>query len=178
MMRRLPPATKSAFKKYFERENPALSLGSSAFFKLPQMMADKLKKLASRAATAAVNMSKPNYFEPQRRDTKGMVFSFVFTGELQELRSDLANDLSVLKKEALKRIIAFMTIGRDVSPLFADVIKCMQTSDIEQKKLVYLYLINYAKSQPDLVILAINTLCKVNDCGISRRYRTRKTGIR
>ncbi|MCI13335.1 beta-adaptin-like protein B-like, partial [Trifolium medium] len=30
----------------------------------------------------------------------------------------------------------------------------MQTENLELKKLVYLYLINYAKSQPDLAILA------------------------
>lgn len=65
-----------------------------------------------------------------------------------------------MKKEAVKRVIANMTAGRDVSALFADVIKCMQTTDMELKKLVYLYLINYAKSQPELVILAINTFCK------------------
>lgn len=37
----------------------------------------------------------------------------------------------------------------------------MQTEDLEQKKLVYLYLMNYAKSQPELVILAVNTFVKV-----------------
>ena len=39
----------------------------------------------------------------------------------------------------------------------------MQTEDIEQKKLVYLYLINYAKTQPDLVILAVNTFVRDSD---------------
>jgi vesicle coat complex subunit len=39
----------------------------------------------------------------------------------------------------------------------------MQTDDIELKKLVYLYLINYAKSQPELVILAVNTFVKDTD---------------
>ncbi|KAG8730796.1 beta-adaptin [Ceratobasidium sp. 423] len=47
-----------------------------------------------------------------------------------------------------------MTVGKDVSGLFPDVLKNMQTEDLEQKKLVYLYLMNYAKSQPELVILA------------------------
>ncbi|KAJ3125747.1 hypothetical protein HK098_008269 [Nowakowskiella sp. JEL0407] len=56
-----------------------------------------------------------------------------------------------------------MTIGKDVSSLFADVVKNMQTDDLELKKLVYLYLINYAKSQPELVILAINTFVKDAD---------------
>ena len=53
-----------------------------------------------------------------------------------------------------------MTVGKDVSGLFADVLKNIQTEDLELKKLVYLYLMNYAKSQPELVILAVNTFCK------------------
>ena len=48
------------------------------------------------------------------------------------------------------------------SSLFPDVINCMQTDNLELKKLVYLYLMNYAKSQPDLAILAVNTFSK--DC--------------
>jgi len=51
----------------------------------------------------------------------------------------------------------------DVSGLFPDVLKNMQTEDLEQKKLVYLYLMNYAKTQPELVILAVNTFVKDAD---------------
>ena len=32
---------------------------------------------------------------------------------------------------------------------------------MELKKLVYLYLMNYAKSNPDLAIMAVNTFVKV-----------------
>lgn len=32
--------------------------------------------------------------------------------------------------------------------------------NLELKKLVYLYLINYAKTQPDLALLAVNTFVK------------------
>ena len=53
-----------------------------------------------------------------------------------------------------------MTVGKDVSMLFTDVVNCIQTGNIELKKLVYLYLINYAKSQPDLALLAVNTFVK------------------
>lgn len=53
--------------------------------------------------------------------------------------------------------------SQDVSGLFPDVLKNMQTEDLEQKKLVYLYLINYAKTQPELVILAVNTFVKDTD---------------
>ena len=54
-----------------------------------------------------------------------------------------------------------MTVGKDVSSLLADVVKNGQTANLELKKLVYLYLINYAKTQPDLAILAVNTFVKV-----------------
>jgi AP-1 complex subunit beta-1 len=66
-----------------------------------------------------------------------------------------------MRKEAMKKVVAGMTIGKDFSPLFPDVLKCMQTTNLELKKLVYLYLVNYSKSQPELAILAINTFCKV-----------------
>merc|ERR1719427_1012581 len=59
-------------------------------------------------------------------------------------------------------VIASMTVGKDVSSLFPDVINCMQTDNQELKKLVYLYLMNYAKSQPDMGIMAVNTFVK--DC--------------
>lgn len=36
----------------------------------------------------------------------------------------------------------------------------METQDMELKKLIYLYIINYAKSHPDLAILAINSFRK------------------
>jgi vesicle coat complex subunit len=50
-----------------------------------------------------------------------------------------------------------MTLGKDVSALFPDVLKNIATHDLGQKKLVYLYLMNYAKSHPELCILAVNT---------------------
>lgn len=53
-----------------------------------------------------------------------------------------------------------MTRGKDVSMLFPDVAKNMETSNLELKKLVYLYIINYAKIMPDLAIMAINSFRK------------------
>ncbi|GAA5899559.1 hypothetical protein JCM6882_001150 [Rhodosporidiobolus microsporus] len=81
-------------------------------------------------------------------------------GENAELRADLNSGYRDQRKEAIKRVIASMTVGKDVSGLFPDVLKNMQTDDLEQKKLVYLYLMNFAKTQPDLVILAVNTFVK------------------
>ncbi|KIJ13701.1 hypothetical protein PAXINDRAFT_170214 [Paxillus involutus ATCC 200175] len=81
-------------------------------------------------------------------------------GENYELSVDLNSEYRDKRKDAIKRVIASMTVGKDVSGLFPDVLKNMQTDDLEQKKLVYLYLINYAKTQPELVILAVNTFVK------------------
>jgi AP-1 complex subunit beta-1 len=85
----------------------------------------------------------------------------------------------------VKKVIAAMTVGKDVGTflfsvisfcfarflinefcflvcapgiLFTDVVKSMQTDDIELKKLIYLYIINYARSQQDKSILVVNTL--------------------
>uniref|UniRef100_A0A3B4DY89 AP complex subunit beta n=1 Tax=Pygocentrus nattereri TaxID=42514 RepID=A0A3B4DY89_PYGNA len=55
----------------------------------------------------------------------------------------------------------FTIISEHVVALFPDVVNCMQTDNLELKKLVYLYLMNYAKSQPDMAIMAVNTFVKV-----------------
>ena len=63
----------------------------------------------------------------------------------------------------MKKAIAFMTLGIDVSRLFSEmVLVCGSTTDLVQKKMVYLYLVNYAEQNSDLAILAMNTLMK--DC--------------
>jgi len=53
-----------------------------------------------------------------------------------------------------------MTVGKDVSPLFQSVIKCLEFPDIELKKLVYLYIINYSRHKPDDAIMVINLFRK------------------
>jgi AP-1 complex subunit beta-1 len=80
-----------------------------------------------------------------------------------------------------------MTVGKDVSSLFMDVVNCIQTGcvtprmhsvivilfsidNLELKKLVYLYLINYAKTQPEQAILAVNTFVKDANDPVSLVY--------
>ena len=62
-----------------------------------------------------------------------------------------------------------MTVGKDVSQLFPDVVNCMQTDNLELKKLVYLYLMNYAKTQPEMAMLAVNTFAKVRSGSVSEQ---------
>ena len=78
--------------------------------------------------------------------------------------NDIIGDLNSMKPErqkiAIKKIISAMTIGRDVSKLFPQVVKCIITPDLELKKLVYLYIINYARSKPVETLLAVNAFKK------------------
>lgn len=54
-----------------------------------------------------------------------------------------------------------MTNGKDVSSLFMDVLKNITTNSLQLKKLIYLYVMSYAKVHPDLAILGVNTFRKV-----------------
>lgn len=61
-------------------------------------------------------------------------------GETFELRAGLVSQYAYERKEAIQKTIMAMTLGKDVSALFPDVLKNIATSDLDQKKLVYLYL--------------------------------------
>jgi len=95
-----------------------------------------------------------------RKQNDGKFFQTTKRGEIQELKEELHANDKQKQKDAVKKVIANMTVGKDVSALFADVVNCIQTDNIELKKLVYLYVMNYAKAQPELAILAINTFRK------------------
>lgn len=80
--------------------------------------------------------------------------------EVSILRVELNSTKLEVRKEAVKKVIAAMTTGKDVKDCFTDVLKCVETDDLELKKLVYLYIINYAKVMPELAIMALNTFRK------------------
>ena len=82
-------------------------------------------------------------------------------GEVRELQDKLNDPDNDHKQEAIRRIIDAMTRGKDVSMLFMDVVKNMETQSLQLKKLIYLYVMSYAKNHPDLAILGINSFRKV-----------------
>lgn len=83
-------------------------------------------------------------------------------GEVRELQDKL-NDTDIdQKQEAIRRIIDAMTRGKDVSMLFMDVIKNMETPSLQLKKLIHLYVMNYAKTRPELAIMSTNSFRKVH----------------
>ncbi|KAI5795536.1 adaptin N terminal region-domain-containing protein [Geopyxis carbonaria] len=66
--------------------------------------------------------------------------------------------------DGLRRVISIMSRGVDCSEFFADVVKNVASPTLEIKKLVYIYLLRYAESEPDLALLSINTIQKaLND---------------
>jgi AP-4 complex subunit beta-1 len=60
-------------------------------------------------------------------------------------------------------VIAYMSLGIDVSRLYTEMVMASSTTDLVQKKMVYQYLTTYARAKPDLALLCINTLQR--DCG-------------
>jgi AP-4 complex subunit beta-1 len=87
-------------------------------------------------------------------------------GEVNELRNllrgfGLERDMK-RKREIIKKVIAYMTLGIDVSRLFTEMMLVIETRDLVIKKMVYLFLSNYATVNPELAQMCTNTLTK--DC--------------
>lgn len=84
--------------------------------------------------------------------------------EVGELRSLLRN--SEIQRDpkqyeqAVQKVIAYMTLGIDVSSLFSEMIMAGATQNMVQKKMVYLYLSTYAEQNSELSLLTVNTLRK------------------
>ena len=100
----------------------------------------------------------------KRQKEKDSVYFNSKNTEIVQLEQELESMKVPQQKEAMKEIIAGMTIGKDVSRLLPHVVNCMRTTDLELKKLIYLYIINYAKVKPGESILAVNSfLLDAND---------------
>jgi hypothetical protein len=56
-------------------------------------------------------------------------------GEMHELRMELHSTDRNVKVDAVKKVIASMTVGKDVSMLFTDVLNCVQVRKWSQSEL-------------------------------------------
>ncbi|KAG7092420.1 hypothetical protein E1B28_008776 [Marasmius oreades] len=99
----------------------------------------------------------------------GQDAKFFQRGKIEEFRAELqaaeTKDKKYVKRRTvLKKIVANITMGTDMSPLFTDVAQCLGTPLLEIKKMVYLFLVSYGRSKPDLIHLVIpNFLQDCND---------------
>jgi hypothetical protein len=82
-------------------------------------------------------------------------------GEIPELKLELLSQDKKTKLAAMKKVIANMTLGNDMSALFPEVLGLMQTNSLELKKMVYLYVITYAKLKPELALMCVNSFIRV-----------------
>ncbi|OHT14265.1 Adaptin N terminal region family protein [Tritrichomonas foetus] len=78
-------------------------------------------------------------------------------GEILQLRDKLDGNDPAARKEAAKRCVALMRAGENVQTLFSSMLRCVKTSDLELKKLTYLYLVTYSAQEPEQAIMAVNT---------------------
>jgi AP-4 complex subunit beta-1 len=97
-------------------------------------------------------MDRPNQSNPPTNPAAGPPPQFFVDhkkGEVNELRQLLRNTSlekdHMKKRDVIKKVIAYMTLGIDVSKLYPEMIKASRTDDVVQKKMIYLYLINYAE---------------------------------
>uniref|UniRef100_A0A8C5FWK5 Clathrin/coatomer adaptor adaptin-like N-terminal domain-containing protein n=1 Tax=Gadus morhua TaxID=8049 RepID=A0A8C5FWK5_GADMO len=85
---------------------------------------------------------------------------------VKELRRALSNPHvqgdPLRHRSTVLRVIRVMSQGVDVAGLFSEMVKACATTDVVQKKLVYVFLCSYASLNPELSLLVINTLRK--DC--------------
>ncbi|KZP24850.1 Adaptor protein complex beta subunit [Athelia psychrophila] len=97
----------------------------------------------------------------------GQDAKFFTRGKIEEFRAELhaaeAKDKKFQKrKTVLKKIVANITMGNDMSALFTDVVQCLGTPLLEIKKMVYLFLVSYGRSKPDQIHLVIPSF--LQDC--------------
>ncbi|GBE82313.1 Adaptor protein complex beta subunit [Sparassis latifolia] len=97
----------------------------------------------------------------------GQDAKFFQRGKIQEFRAELqaaeSKDKKFTKrKTVLKKIVANITMGNDMSPLFTDVIQCLGIPLLEIKKMVYLFLVCYGRSKADQIHLVIPSF--LQDC--------------
>ncbi|KAG9318444.1 Adaptor protein complex beta subunit [Chiua virens] len=97
----------------------------------------------------------------------GQDAKFFQRGKIEEFRSELQAAESKDKKfqkrrTVLKKIVANITMGNDMSPLFHDVVQCIGTPLLEIKKMVYLYLVSYGRSKPEQIQIVIPSF--LQDC--------------
>jgi vesicle coat complex subunit len=90
-------------------------------------------------------------------------------GELADIESALKSlagrgaasvDIRDARRELFKKVVSYMTINVDMSPLFGTMLLNAATSDVPSKKMLYHFVTHTANAKPDLALLCVNTLVK------------------
>lgn len=73
------------------------------------------------------------------------------------IKEDLQSQETSRQLDALRQVLSFMTVGRDMSPHFLEIVNLASSSNMQLKKLVYAYLVQTARSQPEKAVLQAGT---------------------
>ncbi|KAJ9501223.1 AP-3 complex subunit beta [Exophiala xenobiotica] len=71
---------------------------------------------------------------------------------------DSRSDRDIL--DGLRRVVSMIYQNKPCLPYFSSVVKNVANPNLEVKKLVYIYLLHYAESDPDLALLSVNAIQK------------------
>lgn len=85
-----------------------------------------------------------------------------FQDELKELnkKKDTSKRLKETKK-ILKKVVANITMGNDMSALAVEVIGLLSIPEVDLKKMIYLFIVSYASQKPEIAEAAIPFLASV-----------------
>ena len=78
----------------------------------------------------------------------------------EQIRKQLEDESVSTKKDAMKRVIAQICLGQDMSSLFPDVVKNVLIPSIELRKLIYFYIVHYCEVRPNECLLSISAFQK------------------
>lgn len=76
---------------------------------------------------------------------------------LHLLRDQLDSNDPDERKNAAKKVVNLMRAGENVGELFASMLRCVKTDDLELKRLVYNYIVTYSQEQSEESIMVVNT---------------------
>ncbi len=114
------------------------------------------------------NSDNKNEPSPQTTTNSTNHSYFQKKGEVNELRNLFKKMIEKSPvpdaelRDALKKVIAVLTLGIDLSSIFTEILMFSYTNDIISKKMIYLYLVTYSRTNKDTAIMVINTFMK--DC--------------
>eukprot|EP01071_Lankesteria_metandrocarpae_P014921 Lankesteria_metandrocarpae@DN914_c0_g1_i1.p1 len=100
-----------------------------------------------RDILSMVHGSEQQYFDEQRFSESA-------------IKRQLSDSNTDLKIDAMKRLLAVASCGREVSRFYPYVVKNITSPNLDLKRLVYMYLVAQSDSNRDTVLLAINSFQK------------------
>ncbi|KAG1466806.1 hypothetical protein G6F56_004620 [Rhizopus delemar] len=129
----------------------------SDYINSAKVFAEQAAKLSQKMSQGLVNNARELGFPG---GDSGAQYFDTSEEKMRNIKRQLDSRNDREKLDGLKRLIAMISKGRDVSEFFPDVVKNVVSQNIEVRKLVYIYLLRYAEQEPDLALLSINSFQK------------------